>query len=640
MSSTIERKLAAIMFTDIAGYTAQMSKDETRAMELLKQKESILKPLLEEYKGTFVKSIGDGTLTYFESAINAASCAVRLQELTYDKEGLNIRAGIHIGDIIFKDDDVFGDGVNISARLESMAPVGGVCVSKNVYDELINQKGFEGVDLGLQSLKGVGRLVEVYGLKGSKLKEPNPEDYKDTKVSVHEDDEVPSIAVIPFDNKGAEEDIFYAYGISSDLINAISSAGIIKVSSLSDIQKIKNYNKLNFNELSDKLNVRYVVQGSLWKMDNIFQITIELYDAKEDEILWSDRWQESWENLPTIQYNLYKELAKILNRYVEEKSISKVFDPEAYKIYLEAFYLFQNRKSKTDIDKGIELNKKVLDIDPHIIEARAGIVWAYMRYSINKAEKHNNELKKYLDENPDTDEKFMINYYSYKGWISERRTNKDIALKKTSKKIFSEARKNYRKCIEIAEHNDYFIKKIGNSHNIARTYLAEGYWNKDNKKLELHDKCSLENLKLLKQLKDEDVGPIYSNLAESYLLQEKYDLAEKYIELGYDLAIKNNSQFGLGYVYRHYISLYLECYNDINKAKEYLDKWKVIGENLENWGGLAFAYRKFSIYYKSKGNTEKEKQYIDLFEKYTKKRSDREDIEMIYKNMPIECAEN
>ena len=238
MSSTTERKLAAIMFTDIAGYTAQMSKDEAKAMELLKEKETILKPLLEEYKGTFVKSIGDGTLTYFESAINAASCAVRLQELTYDQEGLNIRAGIHIGDIVFKDDDVFGDGVNISARLESMAPVGGVCVSKNVYDELMNQKGFEGVDLGLQSLKGVGRLVEVYGLKGSKLKEPKPEDYKDTKVSVHKDDEVPSIAVIPFDNKGADEDVFYAYGISADLIRDLTQLGIIKVSSINDIDKI------------------------------------------------------------------------------------------------------------------------------------------------------------------------------------------------------------------------------------------------------------------------------------------------------------------------------------------------------------------------------------------------------------------
>ena len=121
---------------------------------------------------------------------------VKLQEKTYDDRDMNIRAGIHIGDIVFKGGDVFGDGVNVASRLESMAPVGGVCVSKNVYDELINQDGFEGIELGLQSLKGVGRLVEVYGLKGSKLKEPDPSDYKENKVAIHKDDEVPSIAVI------------------------------------------------------------------------------------------------------------------------------------------------------------------------------------------------------------------------------------------------------------------------------------------------------------------------------------------------------------------------------------------------------------------------------------------------------------
>ena len=623
MSSTTERKLAAIMFTDIAGYTAQMSKDEAKAMELLKQKESILKPLLKKYKGTFVKSIGDGTLSYFESAINAASCAVRLQEIIYDQEDLNIRAGIHIGDIVFKDDDVFGDGVNISARLENMAPVGGVCVSKNVYDELMNQKGFEGVDLGLQSLKGVGRLVEVYGLKGSKLKEPKPEDYKNTKVSVDKDDKVPSIAVIPFENKGADEDVFYAYGISSDLIKEITSAGIIKVSSLSDIQKIENYNKLSLKDLSDKLNIRYVAQGSLWKMNDIFQISIELYDSNNDVVLWSDRWQENWENLSVIQDSLYKELTKILNRYIEDKPGSKIFDPEAYRIYLEALYLFENRKSKTDIDKVIELYKKALDIDPNMIGARCGIVWAYMRYNIDEAEKYNNELKKYLDKNPNVDEIFLFSYYSYEGWISEHKTARDIALKKTSKKIFSKALDNFKKSMEIAERNNNFNQKLSASHNIARNYLNEGYWNQDNKQLKLHDKCCLENLEFAKKIKDENVGPIYSNLAKSYLWQQKYDEAEKYIKLDHDLSIKNNSQFGLSFVYAKYITLYLEYYDDINKAKEYLRKVKIIGENLENWGGLASIYAEFSRYYKSKGDIEEEKKYNDLKIKYIEMRDNR-----------------
>ena len=369
MSSTIKRKLAAIMFTDIAGYTAQMSKDEARAMELLKQKESILKPLLEEYKGTFVKSIGDGTLTYFESAINAASCAVQLQELTYEEENLNIRAGIHIGDIVFKDDDVFGDGVNISARLESMAPVGGVCVSKNVYDELMNQKGFEGVELGLQSLKGVGRLVEVYGLKGAKLKEPKPEDYKKHKVAVHKDEEVPSIAVIPFDNKGADEDVFYAYGISSDLISNISSAGTIRVASMKDIEKFK-YSDMSSNQLSEKLSVRYIAQGTLWKMGEMFQLSIELYDTQKSNIIWSDRWQEKWENLTTIQSSVSDGLLQALALKTEiiEKVLSD--NPEAYECYLKAIHKHSTQKTREDLLMARKLYKKAYEIDSDFIYAK------------------------------------------------------------------------------------------------------------------------------------------------------------------------------------------------------------------------------------------------------------------------------
>ena len=154
------------MFTDIAGYTESMSKSESKTLKLLEKKRSILKPLFKKYKGTFVKEIGDGTLSYFDSAVNAATCAVELQEATYDDENMNIRVGIHIGDIVFKENDVFGDGVNVASRLESMAPKGGVIVSKSVFDELINQEDFEGIELGLQSLKGVGRLIEVFGLKG------------------------------------------------------------------------------------------------------------------------------------------------------------------------------------------------------------------------------------------------------------------------------------------------------------------------------------------------------------------------------------------------------------------------------------------------------------------------------------------
>ncbi len=140
MSSTIERKLAAIMFTDIAGYTSQMSKDEAVAINLLNKKESVLKPLIKEHNGTYVKSTGDGSLSHFNSAVDAAMCAKKLQESIYDDKDLNVRVGVHLGDTIFEKGDIRGDGVNIASRLESMAVEGGVFISKEVQDQLINQK--------------------------------------------------------------------------------------------------------------------------------------------------------------------------------------------------------------------------------------------------------------------------------------------------------------------------------------------------------------------------------------------------------------------------------------------------------------------------------------------------------------------
>ena len=377
MPTSTERKLAAIMFTDIAGYTAQMSKDESRAMELLKEKEAILKPLLEDHKGTFVKSIGDGTLTYFESAINAATCAVQLQELTYESDDLNIRAGIHIGDIVFKDNDVFGDGVNVSARLESMAPIGGVCVSKNVFDELINQDGFEGVELGLQSLKGVGRLVEVYGLKGAKLNEPNPNDYKDTKVSIHEDDEVPSITIIPFDNKGADEDVFYAYGISSDLIGDVASAGVIRVSGIKDVEELGD---MPFKDKANELNTRYVSTGTLWKMGDMFQLSIELHDTKESSVIWSDRWQEKWENLTIIKEKLSSSLLEALNTKPKVESVMTNNNSEAYEYYLKGKYKLEfEGLTQENLSLSRSLAEKAIELDPTFIEARMLLMSTYMQ---------------------------------------------------------------------------------------------------------------------------------------------------------------------------------------------------------------------------------------------------------------------
>jgi len=356
------------MFTDIAGYTEAMSQSEQKALEMLRKKRSIIKPLIDEHNGTYVKEIGDGTLSYFKSGFHASLCAKELQKQIQDND-LNIRVGIHIGDIVFDKDDVYGDGVNIASRIESLAPIGGVLISKNVYDELINKDGFEGVHLGLQSLKGVGRLVDVYAIKDEYLVVPKPQDYKKNEVEIHNDDEIPSIAIIPFKNKGSEEDIFYAYGISSDLISDCSGAKGVNVSGLNDIEQI-DYENLKYNELANNLSVRYVSTGTLWKMGEMFQLSIELYDTKNKKVLWSDRWQEKWDNLPKIKDCLSEGLLRALDAKIISYNNEENLNPEAYEFYLKSRHTWNKRTTKEDEKIAKTFLEKALEIDSDMSEAR------------------------------------------------------------------------------------------------------------------------------------------------------------------------------------------------------------------------------------------------------------------------------
>ena len=370
MDNTLIRKLAAIMFTDIAGYTEQMSKNQDTAFALLEEMQSQFKPLIKENNGTLVKEMGDGTLSHYPTAVDASKCSIELQKLIQENDKLNVRVGIHLGDTIFKNDDIFGDGVNIASRLESMAPAGGVLVSKNVYDELLSRDGFEGVSLGLQSLKGVGRLVDVYALKDAHLTMPNAQNYQESKVEVHSDDEVPSIAIIPFKNKGVEEDVFYAYGISADLITDCSSAGLIRVASLNNIEKIENYDTLQAEEIALKLDVRYTAEGTLWKMGNMFQLSIELYDTKEKKGVWSDRWQEQWDNLPTIKTSLSDGLLKALDTKPKEEKKIDTTNPEAYEFYLKAKHKYEKRENTDDTEIARGLLNKAIELDNNLISAK------------------------------------------------------------------------------------------------------------------------------------------------------------------------------------------------------------------------------------------------------------------------------
>ena len=602
-SSKIERKLAAIMFTDIAGYTESMSKSESKSLDTLERKRSILKPLLKEYKGTFVKEIGDGTLSYFESAVNAATCAVKLQETTYDDKDMNIRVGIHIGDIVFKDDDVFGGGVNVASRLESIAPSGGVCVSKNVYDELSNQDDFDGIELGLQSLKGVGRLVEVFGLKGDKLKEPNPNEYQENKIDKHTDDEVPSIAIIPFENKGKKEDTFYVYGISADLISDVTSAGLIRVPSLKRVEEVAD---LSLDEKATKLDVRYTCEGTLWKMDDIFQLSVELYDTKESKVVWSDRWQEKWDNLPTIKGSLSDGLLKALD--IQSKLDKKIStgNSAAYEYYLRGFYLFQNRQNKEDLNVSMSLLKKSIKLDKNLFQARHKL--AFSHFVIGNINKSYTIYKESLLKSEELGDEFAI-ATSKRGlsMICSARGEKEkqheyleyaqnIFKKIDSKNLLAVCLHDfgllYRHNIEYDKSINYFKQCIDIRNQIGKTIdvsvMAMGYSYYLMGKLDNALNCFKEALESFNNnKKNMRIASTCTHLSEFYFNRTDYNNALKYSSRAEEIEKKldaNPKAYLWAFVYYCISQKYLGIEYNKTKLKKLIEVTKTKSqENNISW---------------------------------------------------------
>ena len=626
----IERKLAAIMFTDIAGYTAQMSKDEAVAISLLNKKESVLKPLIAKHNGTYVKSTGDGSLSHFNSAVDAATCAKRFQESIYDDKDLNVRVGVHLGDTIFEKGDIRGDGVNIAARLESMAVEGGVFVSKEIHDQLANQKEFEGVSLGLQSMKGVGRLIEVYGLKGDLLTEPKPSDYKDNKVTVHSDDEVPSIAIIPFENKGKDEDVFYAYGISADLISDCSSAGLIRVSSLKDIEKIEHWDKLKADELASTLLVRYIAQGTLWKMDDMFQLSVELYDTKDKKVVWSDRWQEGWDNLTVIKRNLSNGLLKALDTTSKVERKVETTNIEAYEFYLKAKHKYEKRENTDDTEIARGLLKKAIDLDNNLISAKVLLGWTYSETGdYDKAmEIYTSALK----QSGELGDKYGMEYslnnigsvHYYKGDYDKALDyyGRSLAIQEelgdkrgmgTSLNNFGNVHWNkggYDKALDCYNRALKINEELGNKRGMGYILHNIGgvHWNKGD-----YDKaldCYNRALKINEELGDKPGrGASLNNIGSVYRNKGDLDTALDYYSSSLAIQEELGDKRGMGTSLNNIGSVHYNKGN-LNTALDYNERSLAISKELGDKRGMGTSLNNIGGAYLKKGDYDKAEEYL------------------------------
>jgi len=200
MPSEPKRKLAAIMFTDMVGYTALMQEDEDKARALIERHRAHMKPFVEKHDGEIIQYVGDGTFCRFDSAKEAVNAAVEIQKVLELEPDINLRIGIHVGDVVFKGDEVYGDGVNIASRLEPLAESGGVCISGRVYEDIKNQSDIEAVFLGEKNLKNVDRPIKIYGLMGEGLKEAKPFD-EEKKISVSSKEVAAEVSAKPASKK-------------------------------------------------------------------------------------------------------------------------------------------------------------------------------------------------------------------------------------------------------------------------------------------------------------------------------------------------------------------------------------------------------------------------------------------------------
>jgi TolB-like protein/class 3 adenylate cyclase len=319
----VERKLSAILVADVAGYSRLMHHDEeaTHAKVTALLVDSI-KPAIAEHGGRIVKNTGDGFLAEFLSAVEAVRAAVQFQNRM--KENANgdaedrrvlFRVGINIGDVIVEPHDIFGDGVNIAARLEAIAEPGGICISGKVYDEISGKLDLACEDMGLQQLKNIVRPVQAYrvdmcGLAGSKSR-----DSPSAKVPLPLPDR-PSIAVLPFANLSSDpEQEYFTDGVTEDIITELSRFSELFVIARNSSFQYKG-KSVDVRQVGRELGVGYVLEGSIRRAGDRVRITGELVDATTGAHRWADHYDRKLEDMFAVQDEVARTIVAILAAYV------------------------------------------------------------------------------------------------------------------------------------------------------------------------------------------------------------------------------------------------------------------------------------------------------------------------------------
>ena len=368
------RRLAAILAADIAGYSALMGSDEARTVRDLKGHQAVVLPMVGEFGGRVIDTAGDGILAEFPSVLNAVECAVVIQRKMVERNAaieperrMEFRIGINLGDVIYDGDRIFGDGVNVAARLEGIAEPGGICVSGKVHEEIRAKIGLPYEDLGDKQLKNIAEPVRVYGIRlGGAPRRAGPAL-----------PDKPSIAVLPFQNmSGDPEQEYFSDGMTEDLITDLS-----KVSGLFVIARNSSFaykgRSVKVQEIGRDLGVRFVLEGSVRKAGNRVRITAQLIDAGSGGHLWAERFDRDLTDIFSTQDEVVEKIVGALAVKLTQGEVQRLrrratANVQAYETWLRARELL-SRSTRDAIAQAKVMYRRAIEIDASFAPPQAGL---------------------------------------------------------------------------------------------------------------------------------------------------------------------------------------------------------------------------------------------------------------------------
>ena len=389
-----KRKLAAIVFTDIVGFTKLTAKDQTLASSLLTKQREAFKPIVESHGGTWLKEMGDGLLLIFDTVTEAVNCCIKIQEEAKTIEQMVLRIGIHQGEILMLENDVIGDDVNVASRIEAFSAPGGIAISGKVYDAIVREMHYQTKYLGKPKLKGVGQEVTVYCIISHGLPETNLADVaaklEDVRpkwfypaiaslllvplivyFSFFRGEKIDSIAVLYMD-VGNDPELSYLEAITEDIIFDLtsSSQGLLKVSESVEVKKYKENSDISVNDVAGELGVDFVFWTKVQQDGPGFKFRYRLYDsdAQKDRFLKTDYIEKN--SLQSILGVLISKIVDELDIEQSEQFVRLEYDPESYNLYLQAKSLYTLAKSSEDNNKAISMMEDAISKDDNLVMAQ------------------------------------------------------------------------------------------------------------------------------------------------------------------------------------------------------------------------------------------------------------------------------